>query len=397
MRILIITPGRLPVPATSGGAVENLIQLLLDYNETYLKHEIYVLGVEDKKAQEESYKYQHAHFYFIHRTWFEKYMSDKHMIPYRVLDAIYILKSSSILKKLAKKTDKIVIENELVNGMVMQSFIKGNYIYHAHNDTLHKENKKEQSFLQSCDKVITISKFLEQGWKKTANLNNCVTVHNGINIELFKNKSEKKRILLRERYGIKPEETVVVYAGRIVPEKGVEALIQAFMQLPKQENVKLLIIGSSFFEKSKDNAFVKKIKKLCESRKEQIVFTGYVNYENMPDFYSMADIGCVPSLWEEPFGLTVIEQMAMELPVITTDAGAISEIVDETCGFIFQRDENLSKSIASAILKLKKNDNLRLEMGKIGKNIVYKKFSQESFCENWFHVVERRNRRETIL
>lgn len=397
MKILIVTPGRLPVPATGGGAVENLIQLLLDYNETYLKHEIYVLGVEDKKAQEESDKYQYAKFYFIHRTWLEKYMSDKHLLPYRVLDVIYILKSSSILKRLSEKADRIVIENELVNGMVMQSFIKGTYMYHAHNDTLHKENKKEHSFLQSCDRVITISKFLEQNWAKTANLNNCVTVHNGINLKLFKNKSKKKRLLMRELYGIKPEETVVVYAGRIVPEKGVEALIRAFMELPEEENVKLLIIGSSFFEKSKDNSFVKKIKKVCESRKEQIVFTGYVNYEKMPEFYSMADIGCVPSLWEEPFGLTVIEQMAMELPVITTDAGAISEIVDERCGFIFQRDENLSKNIASAILILKKNDNLRLGMGKIGKNIVYKKFSQKSFCENWFHMVERRNGCETIL
>ena len=388
MKILMVTPGRLPVPATSGGAVENLIQLLLDYNEMYLKHEIYVLGVKDERAEEESHKYQYAHFYFVHRTWFEKYVSDRHLIPYRVLDIIYILKASSILKKLAKESDRIVIQNEIVNGMVMKSFIKGNYIYHAHNDTLHKENKKEHLFLQSCDKVITISKFLEESWKKTAKLKNCVTVHNGIDVELFKSNSEETRLALRKQYGIKPEETVVVYAGRIVPEKGVEALIQAFMQLPEQENVKLLIIGASFFENSKEDSFVKKIKKLCESRKEQIIFTGYVKYQEMPNFYSMADIGCIPSLWEEPFGLTVVEQMAMGLPVITTDAGAISEIVDETCGFILKRDEQLSKNIASAILTLKKNDKLRLEMGKIGKNVVYERFSQRNFCKNWFKILK---------
>lgn len=107
----------------------------------------------------------------------------------------------------------------------------------------------------------------------------------------------------------------------------------------------------------------------------------------MPLYYSAADIGCTPSIWEEPFGLSVAEQMSMELPVIVTDSGAITEIVDESCGIILERNKNLSRNIADAIISLAKDKAGRQAMGKAGRDRICRYFNKKMFCEQWFKAI----------
>ena len=168
-------------------------------------------------------------------------------------------------------------------------------------------------------------------------------------------------------------------------------------KIPEKYKVVLLVIGASFFKESEENAFVKHLKQISESVKERIIFSGYVEYADMPSYYSMGDIGCVPSLWEEPFGLTAVEQMAMELPVITTDGGAIPEIIDDTCGYIFKRDNCLSENIADAIIDLCVHKEKRKIMGEAGRKKAEESFSQQIFCENWFREVTGRSRDGALL
>lgn len=390
MNILIMTPGRLPVPALKGGAVETLIELLLDYNERRLHYDIHVAAIYDEEAERISRKYQYSHFHFVPMGKLFSYVTMRHLLPYRLMDSFFTLRAVPVLKKDPNTFDCIVIQNELVNGCVMKRYIDGKYIYHAHNSTLNQKNKKECEFLSSCTRIIAISDFLASQFKNKAGLENVVTVHNGINTELFERAGHRERgMQLRKQYGIGAEETVVVFAGRLVPEKGIEVLLEAFSTIPEEKEITLLILGASFFEESKENAFIRKLKKLCRDKKGKIIFTGYVKYQEMPDYYSMADIGCVPSLWDEPFGLTVVEQMAMELPVITTDAGAIPEIVKPSCGYVLARNDELGRQIASAILCLANNKDLRIRMGKTGKGIVEEEFSQNAFCRKWFEAVEQ--------
>lgn len=397
MKMLLVTPGRLPVPALKGGAVETLLDLLLDYNEQCLQHEIHVAAIFDGNAEKISHKYKCSIFHFIHMNQLFSYISNRHLLPYRVLDYFFALRVVQEIKKNSTDFDCIVIQNELVIGYVMMHYLRGNYIYHAHNDTLHKKNKKDCDFLRSCTQVITISDFLALQFKNGAVLDNVVTVYNGIDTELFESSGHRDRgMQLRRRYGIALDETVVVFAGRLVPEKGIEVLLEAFARIPEEKSITLLILGASFFEESKENLFTKKLRTLCQHKKEKIIFTGYVKHREMPDYYSMADIGCIPSLWDEPFGLTVVEQMAMEIPVITTDAGAIPEIVNYSCGYVLSRNNDLSRQIASAIIALEEDKDMRSIMGKNGRKIVCEKFSQKSFCRDWFEVVGRGNRCDEV-
>lgn len=392
MRILLVSPGRLPVPATKGGAVETLIELLIDYNEKYLEHEISLLAISDETALEKQEEYKKTTFYNVTIGRIAQWLTKYHIVPYRWLDAWFSLRCVSIIKKSKVKFDVIVVENELVNGRVIHKFIKGNYLYHGHNDTLEEKKHSDVEFLKSCQRVMCISDYLTHRFNQKAGGINVHTVYNGVDTKLFHPSAKESRTVLRQRYGIKDDEILVVFAaGRLVPEKGIEPLIQALLQLPEDSRVKLLILGASFFDESRENKFVRNIRRISDSKRSQIIFSGYVKHEDMPKYYGMGDIGCVPSLWEEPFGLTVIEQMAMELPVITTDSGAIPEIVDERTGYIFARDNYLSQNIANAILTLSTHPEQRYDMGIAGRKRVCEKFSQEEFCKAWFDAVTWRN------
>ena len=388
MKILIVSPGRLPVPAVRGGAVETLIDLLVEYNEHSGMHELWVVSAWDPESERRAQNYRHARFLYLKQGFLYSKISERHLIPYRMLDHVYSNRALHMLDKTQKNYDIIVIENELVNGSVFMERLPGRYIYHAHNDTLEVQNKRDIAFLRSCDKVLTISDYLGEQLRFRAGLSNIDIVYNGVDTILFdRKKVQDQASEKRKQFGLSSEDFVIAFAGRLVEEKGIGVLAEAIMQIPESYRVVLLIIGSSFFGKNTDTPFIRKLKSLERSGSGRILFTGYVKHTEMPVYYAMADVGCVPSLWDEPFGLTVAEQMAMELPVVTTDAGAIPEIVDSTCGFICQRDDQLNKNIASAITTLSRNRDMCREMGKNGRKIIENRFSCTKYCENWFESV----------
>lgn len=389
MRILIVSPGRLPVPACDGGAVETLIDLLLEYNERHGEHEIYVASVWSAAAEKMSRLYVHAKFMYIKQNRLISFISDHHLIPYRTLDHLFSKRVLKVLSEDAISFDCIVIQNELANGYILSQKKEGRYIYHAHNDTVIENYEKDQSFLRACDKVITVSEFLSEKLREKAKLSNTEVVYNGIDTKLFKKEiyqmpAAQKRV----DYNISETEFVIAFAGRLVEEKGIRVLVDALDFIPQEYPVVLLVIGSSFFGKNKETIYIRSLKEACERCRHRIIFTGYVTHTEMPVYYAMADIGCVPSLWDEPFGLTVAEQMSMELPVITTESGAIPEIADSSCGYIFPRDNELSKRIASAVIELRQNMHMRRKMGKKARRIIEERFSCDVFCENWFKSVQ---------
>lgn len=389
MRILMISPGRLPVPAVRGGAVETLIENLLIYNETKGDFVMDVVSLYNDSALEKSKEYKNSNFIFIKMGRWFLYASEQHLLPYKFLDSIFTLKALRVIRKGKKSYDRIVIQNEAINGWILQKFLKGIYIFHSHNDSFSIAGRKGAKFLFSCNKIIAISDFVAEKIRKAGRTNNIAVVYNGVDTELFdKSRYEEDRIRIRKQLKISEEEIALIYAGRLIPEKGVEELIKGFMLIPDSVPVKLMVTGSSFFENGADTEFVKRLRRLCEKRKDKIIFCGYVEHENMPLYYSAADIGCVPSIWEEPFGLSVAEQMAMELPVITTDSGAITEIVDDSCGIIVERNKEISNHIAEEIQTLCRDKDRRRNMGTAGRNRICCYFSQKKFCQNWFREVE---------
>lgn len=139
---------------------------------------------------------------------------------------------------------------------------------------------------------------------------------------------------LRSKYGIKKDDFVIGYSGRLVKDKGIIELVRAFDSLKNSDNCKLLLVG--MFEER--DALPDNIKKRI-NEDPRIIYTGFIN-GGMELYYSMMDVYVLAS-YREGFPTGVLEAQAMELPVITTRVtGCRDSIVDGTTGLFALNDEN---------------------------------------------------------
>ncbi|HEX3569095.1 MAG TPA: glycosyltransferase family 4 protein [Candidatus Saccharimonadales bacterium] len=140
------------------------------------------------------------------------------------------------------------------------------------------------------------------------------TVYNGVNLELFSYDEEEG-----------PDD-YLLFAGRIVPEKGVKEAIQVAEATGKR----LLIIGLLYADNQ--DYFDQYIKPHLN---ERILYIGFVEHEQLVRYYQKAEALLMPIQWEEPFGLTMIEAMSCGTPVIALRRGSVEEVlVDKKTGYI---------------------------------------------------------------
>ena len=148
-----------------------------------------------------------------------------------------------------------------------------------------------------------------------------------------------------------------MYTGRLVKEKGVKELILAFVKLlealPKK-NYKLLIVGSKAGKNSKKDKYIKELIKISKPFEENIIFTGFIDYKDLPVLHAISNVQVIPSRWGEALGNVVIEGMASRIKQIATDDGGIKELIENTNATIISVDnliDNLYKSMTEIIEK----------------------------------------------
>ena len=105
----------------------------------------------------------------------------------------------------------------------------------------------------------------------------------------------------------------------------------------------------------------------------------------MPNYLQLADIAALPAMWEEPFGLTIVEAMAAGLPLITTRSGGIPEIC-EGVATIVERD-GIVNNLVSAIIDLYEHLEKRKQMTEASFERA-KLFDKETFTKNFFVILE---------
>ena len=249
------------------------------------------------------------------------------------------------------------MENRPGYAIPVSKVSKARIIIHLHNDLLNKNSKDAKEICKVCDKVITVSNYIKSRVETIGAEIPIETVYNGIDLERFYHATP----INRKTFGFKEDDFIVVYSGRINPEKGVKELIQAFAKLYDYPNIKLLIIGSSFYGNNKKNdPFILELQEESKKNINSITFTGFIPYEQIPSYLAIADIAVVPSIWEDPFPTTILEAMASGIPIIATNSGGITEACKE-CAIIINKN-NATNEIQSSIIKLYSNILLRQEL-----------------------------------
>ena len=155
-------------------------------------------------------------------------------------------------------------------------------------------------------------------------------VPNGVDINQFREASGRN---LRADLGFSPGEILIVYSGRLAPEKNLPLVIKSFNAVAQAvDGVHLLIVGSG------TNEDVLKEMASQTASAERIHFTGRIPYEELPDYLSMCDFFVTASI-SEVHPLSVIEAMASGLPVLgITSPGVGDTVEDGVTGLLSSND-----------------------------------------------------------
>ncbi len=117
-----------------------------------------------------------------------------------------------------------------------------------------------------------------------------------------------------------------LYFGRIIQPKGVHLAIEAALKAGK----KLKLAGKHYADHKKDRYWQKKIKPLLAKHPQQLEYLGFVKSQQAKQkLLGAAQVLLMPSTWQEPFGLVMIEALACGTPVVGFDQGAIPEVLQE--------------------------------------------------------------------
>lgn len=187
-----------------------------------------------------------------------------------------------------------------------------------------------------------------------------VFLPNGVDTARFQPALNEEKKLLREQMNL-PNEYVVVYSGRLQPEKRVDQLILAWKQLQTQEIDALLIIVGTGPEESR----------LHRLAGDKVRFIGAV--EDVVPYLKASDVYVLPSS-TEGLSNSLLEAMACGLPVIATNVGGAQDlIVNGTRGLLISPDSSIE--IYDALLRMLKDQSLRSRCGKGAREYVVRNYS----------------------
>ncbi|OGD83674.1 hypothetical protein A2572_01485 [Candidatus Collierbacteria bacterium RIFOXYD1_FULL_40_9] len=189
----------------------------------------------------------------------------------------------------------------------------------------------------------------------------------GVDLDRFKPRPNKKN----------KRDINILCVARLVPEKGIMDLINAFWDLKKTcKNLNLTIVGSG------------PLKKEISGFKN--IYIKNVPYNKIHLEYANADIFCLPSqttkTWEEQFGMCLVEAMASGIPVVSTKTGAIPEVCGEVALLVKPQTPH---ALYNALHKLIYNNNQRQKMGREGRLLAENRYDPKKIAKQIANVYQK--------
>ena len=387
-RLLLVPPPDLPVPAVQGGAVETLLTHLIRENERRGELDLLCASVPDEAARRAAEGLRHTRMLFIarphgHRRYWPMAFVERCLGIAAPYDPWYQKVQLSLALELPAP-DLIVAEggNLTQCSAISRMFGRRRCLAHLHGQT-------------ACSPVmdtiyggiLALSRFIRDDYLKTSALppQNAYILHNCVDVHRFC--PGPAPMALRTRLGFSQQDFVVLFCGRLEPDKGIHKLMEALALLPVP-HIRLLIVGSPFFGRTQQSSFLRRLEQQARALGNRVQFTGYIPNEDLPDYYRLADLVCVPTLVEEAAGLVAMEAMACGRPVLATRSGGMPEYLEGSQAVLVERGDNIADQLAWSIRMLYEHPALCTEMGAAGAKRA-QDFSVERYYQDFVDIVHR--------
>ena len=186
-------------------------------------------------------------------------------------------------------------------------------------------------FCEAVDLVISPSEGMAKILRELEVTSHIEVIPNGVNLRQF----HEAKPFSRAQFGFTDQDLLLVYAGRIAPEKNINFLLQSFAGIAQViPNLYLLIVGGG--KRQFEEELQESITQLGIARR--VRNTGMTAYEDIPSYLAMCDIFVTTSV-SESFGMTTVEAMGVGLPIMGVQSPGTSDIVEEgKTGFLSTED-----------------------------------------------------------
>ena len=278
---------------------------------------------------------------------------------------------------------------------------KTRVVLHMHDHRqMYCDHETVGARLSSADLIVGVSDFTTNQVRDAfpSLRARCRTILNAVDCDQFTVKPERHATGRR-----------LLFNGRLSPEKGVHTILEAFSNvLDRHPDAELDVVGPDSIPPFREvddartgrrfddlrefyttpNLYGRHLReKASRCSANSVRFIGAVSHSETVDYYQGADVFLFPSIWDEPFGLPVIEAMAAGLPVVSTRVGAIPEIViDGVTGLLVEPGDSVA--LAAAVARLLDDEPLRAAMGAAGRARAEERFSWRQHIDQWVSLYE---------
>ena len=305
---------------------------------------------------------------------FSRHLVSRAFIPIRLLALRAAL---SPLLDTIQGSDVVVVHNRPEYVFAIQNEVKqrgARLVLHMHNSHLQTTPAFLRRRLQA-DRFVFVSEFLRSELSDDVYISaRSAVLTVGADAQVFFPKSTKDA----------SEPPVVLFVGRLIPEKGIHVLLDA-MKLLAQRGVsaRARIVGSPKIGSSEPSSYWNRLKSMSGPNVE---FASYVSGPALAEEYRFATVFCCPSVWDEPFGMVNLEAMATALPVVATRTGGIPEIFREGGAVLVEKDSSVA--LADALQFVLENPAVQQELGRLGHASFHKNFSWHAVRQRYEELLE---------
>ncbi|SEA00830.1 Glycosyltransferase [Pseudobutyrivibrio sp. ACV-2] len=400
-KLAILAPCILPVPASKGGAVEELITCIINQNEISKYFAIDLFTIADISYESCSFNFTKIFPISLGKGFA---LADKCLDKcYRTAGTSHGTKRSfdkkiitdfmNHYKSMNEDYYAVIVENQMSLAIELLNVLGERrafpVYFHMHNDVdIYRSPYYINQLAKAGVQFIAISQYIKSQILKYEKNAVVHVLYNGVDLKSY---------VKTNRHA--DEYIKFLYAGRIIAEKGVLELVNAFNLLLKNspssisEKVTLDIIGFS----GKTTKYENKIKKAVGSNASKIKLVSRLSTKDMAAKYNEYDVVVMPTINEEPFGLVALETIAKGIPLITTNSGALPEVVGDGA-VIVDKNTNFILNLYTAMLDLVHNPLKRERIGikgyKWAKNTL--EFNIDTYYDRLVRFVDNHEKLEQI-